>query len=306
MSSDFLSQLDVIRRRAAGRYLASGDWAAALDAMGEITTPEQRGSAVKCHYELSKAEAAMGNWDSARAHASAVERLREGGKALRFLNAQRIRLLADGRPSAATAASFAPGIVRVSGIGSVPVLGRYEARGRSGPLTEVIRLLKKAPEELTDAEQGARLEVIRRVAQQLCALLRDAGMLGNVDLLVPIPPDAERYAVRGYHPPEAIAKAMALETAIPLVANALVATRATRSVRGLAAHERQPEIAGSMGIHPDRAFIIEGAKALLVDDVVTLGTHFNEAKRVLEGGGAVAVTATAITTARGRPVPLTG
>lgn len=68
--------------------------------------------------------------------------------------------------------------------------------------------------------------------------------------------------------------------------------------------DRARELADSMAINKERSFLILDRVVLLVDDIVTYGTHFREAKRMLITAGARSVQAIALATAHGRPTSL--
>ena len=121
---------------------------------------------------------------------------------------------------------------------------------------------------------------------------------------MPIPPDAERYASRGYSAPHALGKRLSQSCCIPLVDDLLFKTRPTQDLRQVGAGQRRAEIAGSMAVQEKRAFLAEGACLLLIDDVVTYGTHFSEATSVLKQNGASKVYATALATARDNLTPI--
>ena len=59
-----------------------------------------------------------------------------------------------------------------------------------------------------------------------------------------------------------------------------------------------------MAVVAERRHLIEGLSILLVDDVVTYGTHFREAKRVLDAYSGLNIYACALATARHNFDPL--
>jgi predicted amidophosphoribosyltransferase len=156
---------------------------------------------------------------------------------------------------------------------------------------------------MEEAERSARPVLIDRLGHLLWEALRRTEAGRQADLMVPIPPDAGRFATRLYHPPDAIAKSLAKYSAIPVDTSALIKTRATQSLRTLDGDwQRDQEIVGSMEITGPKATSIRDKQVLLIDDVVTAGTHFREARRALRAAGAGRVYAAALSTARGSPV----
>lgn len=265
---------------------------------------EERDMAAMSQYQLVKEACAEEDFASARDHAAAVEQLTPSDRSLRTLISQRLRLLKR-RPNVVEVSSaFDPGLVYVPRLGDVVVLGRYESRGRRAGLTEAILLLKKAPEELESVQLNAREALIARLGLLMWDALRRTNIARAADVLVPIPPDSERYATRGYHPPEAVARALSRHATIPCVPDVLAKLRPTRSLRRISdQREREEELRGSMGVNEARRPVVVGRHVLLVDDVVTYGTHFREAKKMLISKGAESVHAMALATAHGHPTP---
>jgi predicted amidophosphoribosyltransferase len=91
--------------------------------------------------------------------------------------------------------------------------------------------------------------------------------------------------VRGYHPAEVLAAALARRLELPFAAGRLVKTRETERQSRLPADERAGNVRG--------AFAVRGAPArrvLLVDDVATSAATARECARRLARAGAGAVT----------------
>jgi len=302
MGSDYQEVLRKLRKRLSREESRRDDQSSDTAALQSLGSPEERDMAAKSQYQLAKEACAKGDFSSGRDHAAAVERLAPSDRSLRTLNSQRLTLLKQ-RPNVMDAPSaFDPGVVHVDGLGDVVVLGRYEARGRRGGLTEAVLLLKKAPEELDSDQRNARETLIDRLGLIMWEALKRTAIGRTADVLIPVPPDFERFSTRLYHPPDATAKALSKYSTIPTALDVLIKLRPTRSLRGLSGRsEREIEIRGSMGVSEANSHIIQGKCALVVDDVVTYGTHFREAKGVLIGAGAGSVHAIALATAHGHP-----
>ena len=123
---------------------------------------------------------------------------------------------------------------------------------------------------------------INMVGYKLFELLHYCNFLQQVDLILPIPADAERYSIRGYNQQGEIARALCAYSSIPMYSNILQKIRTTRSIHTLSStNQRRSELAGSMNVPQDKFYLVETKVVLLIDDVVTYGTHFKEARNVL-------------------------
>jgi predicted amidophosphoribosyltransferase len=188
--------------------------------------------------------------------------------------------------------------VHIDTLSPIPVLGRYGTRGHKGTLNDLIHLLKKAPEELDSREERTHPLTMNRIGHSLFEVLHSCNFLHQVDLILPIPADAERYSTRGYSQQGEIARTLSAYSAIPMYTNVLRKIRPTRSIHTLSSvAERESELVGSMSVPPDKRFLLETQVVLLIDDVVTYGTHFKEARKVLLEAGVQRVFAAAVAAA---------
>jgi predicted amidophosphoribosyltransferase len=94
-----------------------------------------------------------------------------------------------------------------------------------------------------------------------------------------VPPDPDRGLKRGHHPPRELAKALAFEWELPLVAP--LRRGAAKRQRGLSRAERRRNVAGvfAAGAGVPRTLV-------LVDDVFTSGATANAAASALRKAGA--------------------
>jgi len=304
MDDNNLKKLNEARIRLRKNYLESGNFGEVLNCLDQPKTQEERDLASFCHYELSKNSCVTGKFSDAKSHAVALEQLKPTSQVIRSLNASRLKLLNTPRYAIPADISCSPGIVSIPGMGDVPVLDKYVVYGHKNMITQCIHILKKAPEEMEENEIKERPKLIEALGVTLWNTIRQLSFSSSVDVLVPIPADPDRYSIRMYHPPDAIAKAISLWSAIPLEAYILHKTRETRSLRGLQHYERADEIKGSIAIDKGRQFVIKDRCVLLVDDVVTWGTHFREATRVLIQAGAGKVVACALASAHGELIAI--
>lgn len=100
-----------------------------------------------------------------------------------------------------------------------------------------------------------------------------------------IPGDRSRTALRGYHPPEKLARHLARSLQLP--AGALLVRQPSQPQTGRSTAERRTSLSGTFRLR--RGAAVNGRRVLLVDDVVTTGSTFEEAVRVLTRNGADSV-----------------
>lgn len=106
------------------------------------------------------------------------------------------------------------------------------------------------------------------------------------DALVPVPLHPARIRRRGFAPAAVLARALARERGIPVLA-ALRRVRDTPTQTGLDRSGRQRNVAGCFVA----ARALPDASVWLVDDVVTTGATLGEAARALRAAGARRVAA---------------
>jgi predicted amidophosphoribosyltransferase len=116
---------------------------------------------------------------------------------------------------------------------------------------------------------------LRRLADEVAELLPRA----DAAVVTFVPPDRERYLVRGYHPAERLASAAAGLWDLPCLP-LLGRTRPSRRQRGLTLTERRRNARGAF-----RSGRV-GGHVVLVDDVYTSGATVNAAASVLRAAGA--------------------
>lgn len=111
----------------------------------------------------------------------------------------------------------------------------------------------------------------------------------QIDAVVPVPLHPSRQRERGYNQAEIAAKAVAHDLALPLDTSLLRRVRRTPAQAHLGAEARGHNLRG--------AFAVEGAPpstVLLVDDITTTGSTFEEAASTLRAAGAATVYALAL------------
>ena len=116
-----------------------------------------------------------------------------------------------------------------------------------------------------------------------------AELLGDADLLVPIPLHRLRLASRRFNQSAALARVISRESAVPLETMALERVKPTAPQVGLTRPQRAANLSGAFRVDKARAGRIAGGAVVLVDDVLTTGATANAAARALLKAGAARV-----------------
>ena len=125
----------------------------------------------------------------------------------------------------------------------------------------------------------------RLMAELLCESLADAP---RPDAIVPVPLHASRLRKRGYDQALELAKPVARELGIPLLADALQRIRATAPQSELDAGARQRNLRRAFAV---RSGAVLPAHVVLIDDVMTTGATLNAAAKILLHAGVARVDA---------------
>ncbi len=138
-------------------------------------------------------------------------------------------------------------------------------------------------------------------ARHLAPLLARAGaaLLGEAEVIVPVPLHRGRLFARRYNQAAVLAKALAKQGS-PALLDALMRTRATAPLGELGREERAREVAGAFAVRPTRAAALRGRRVVLVDDVLTSGATAGACARALLEAGAASVDVLALARALSR------
>jgi ComF family protein len=173
---------------------------------------------------------------------------------------------------------------------SVRLCGR--CRRRSPPFTyarAAVRYGEVAREAVHSLKFGGR----RALAAPLGDLIAEMGAgglpAGTPDLLVPVPLHRRRERERGFNQAFLLARRVGQIWRVPVCADALTRTVATRPQTDLTAETRWANVRGAFALRrPER---VAGRHVVLIDDVITTGATLTACARCLAAGGAVTVGA---------------
>lgn len=105
----------------------------------------------------------------------------------------------------------------------------------------------------------------------------------EIDLIVPIPMSKRKKAKRGFNQSELLAKFLSEKLNIEMDSKNLIKHKKTKSQSGLSKALRRENIKGAFSIKTN---VFEGKSVLIVDDIMTTGATYNEAKRnIMDKGG---------------------
>jgi ComF family protein len=114
-------------------------------------------------------------------------------------------------------------------------------------------------------------------------------ILGEIDLLVPVPLHRWRLFLRRYNQAAILANELGDVAGLKVMPDLLIRTRRTQSQGQLGRGERAGNVKGVFRVRNSRRSALEGKAVLLVDDVLTSGATANECARTLLENGARSV-----------------
>ena len=156
---------------------------------------------------------------------------------------------------------------------------RAVARYEEGPARQLVHRLKYGDRDELAGPMGLWMA---RAGEEL---------LGEADLLVPIPLHWTRLARRRFNQSAALARAIAKASAVPVATELLIRVKPTPPQVGLTRRLRAQNIQGAFAAPEARRIDVKGRRIVLVDDVMTSGATLNAAARVLRRAGANQVDA---------------
>ena len=133
-----------------------------------------------------------------------------------------------------------------------------------------------------DLMRRYKFERARAAGRILGKQLTEVILSDDYDIICPVPPDSQRYRMRGYNPPGIIARQVARQLKIPYVE--LLGKQGHKRQVGQSATKRRQQLANAF--YPRHS-----KKILLIDDVISPGATLEAAAAALAGAGAKRVEA---------------
>jgi ComF family protein len=106
-------------------------------------------------------------------------------------------------------------------------------------------------------------------------------LLGEADVLVPVPLHWRRGWSRRYNQSGALARVIERQTGVPIARDVLRRIRPTQQQVGLSRSQRASNVQGAFKVSPEKAHEIQGRRVVLVDDVLTSGATTDACARAL-------------------------
>jgi len=106
-------------------------------------------------------------------------------------------------------------------------------------------------------------------------------LLGEADLLVPVPLHWRRGWSRRFNQSGALARVIERQTGVKMASEALRRVRPTEQQVGLSRTQRASNVQGAFRVAPDRKADIAGRRVVLIDDVLTSGATVDACARAL-------------------------
>jgi len=119
-------------------------------------------------------------------------------------------------------------------------------------------------------------------------------LIGNAQILVPVPLSRRRLLFRRFNQAQILAAEVSRLSGLAVAPLTLERARNTRSQVGLTRLERKANVAGAFRVTPRGEAIIAGKSVLLIDDVITTGATVSAAAKALKAKGAARVDVLAL------------
>ncbi len=128
-----------------------------------------------------------------------------------------------------------------------------------------------------------RLDLARFFGREMASEARE---MGPFDLLACVPMACARIRGRGYNPAALLSRAVAKSCGVPFAPGVLRRSRDAAPQVGLPREERVRNVVGAFEVSRAADARIDGARVLLIDDVLTTGATANDCARALSKAGA--------------------
>ena len=156
-----------------------------------------------------------------------------------------------------------------------------------GEARAALRYDEQSKRLLLPFKYGDRVEVARALAPMMARA--GASLLREADWLAPVPLHRRRMISRRYNQAALLARALARLSGRPALLDALARTRATSPLAEMSPARRAAEMENAIVVRPARRPMLEDARVLLIDDVLTSGATARACVAALMGAGAARV-----------------
>jgi len=171
-----------------------------------------------------------------------------------------------------------PGILSMEAIADPPAYHRARAAVR---FDEIARALVHA------LKYGDRLDLAPMMGRWISHAGRE--ILADADALIPVPLHWRRLWARRFNQSATLARAIAAETGVPVLSNALQRIKPTAQQVGLSRPQRALNVQGAFRVCDEGKGMVAGRRLVLVDDVLTSGATVDGCARALLRAGAANV-----------------
>ncbi len=171
-----------------------------------------------------------------------------------------------------------PGVLSMEAIADPPSYNRARAAVR---YDETARTMVQA------FKYGDRLDLAPAMGRWMATAGRE--LLGEADVLVPVPLHWRRLWSRRFNQAATLAQSVSRISGVPVTHDLLKRVRATRQQVGLTQAERTRNVQGAFRVAQEARPQVLGKRLLLVDDVLTSGATLDTCTRILLRAGAANV-----------------
>ena len=156
-----------------------------------------------------------------------------------------------------------------------------------GEARAALRYDEQAKRLILPFKYGDRVETARALASMMARA--GASLLREADWLVPVPLHRRRMLSRRYNQAALLARALSRSSGRPALLDGLRRVRATNPLAEMSPARRNAEMEAAIVVRPGRRARLEGARVLLIDDVLTSGATARACVAALLGAGATRV-----------------